>query len=84
MTKALISVTGLDTTGIIASAGEGTTVDFGNILAGLTGGALLAGLAVGATGGLGALVVSLIPVLLGAVVAVGIAYLTVALRPALV
>ena len=71
-------------TGIIASADEGTTVDFGNILAGLTGGALLAGLAVGATGGLGALFVSLIPVLLGAVVAVGIAYLTVALRQALV
>ncbi len=72
-------------TGIVASAAEGATqIDFGGILAGLTGGALIAGLAVGATGGLGALFISLIPVLLGAAVAVGIAYLTVALRQAFV
>ena len=71
-------------TGIVAGASEGASIDFGGILAGLTGGALLAGLAVGATGGLGALFVSLIPVLLGACVAVGIAYLTIALRQAFV
>ncbi len=70
-------------TGIIASSSD-ATIDFGNILAGLTGGALLAGLAVGASGGLGALFLSLIPVLLGAVVAVIIAYLTIALRQAFV
>ena len=70
-------------TGIVAGA-EGTTIDFGNILAGLTGGALLAGLAIGASGGLGALFISLVPVLLGAVVAVAIAYLTIALRQAFV
>lgn len=70
-------------TGIIATSGD-TAIDFGNILAGLTGGALLASLAIGATGGLGTLFISLIPVLLGAVVAVGIAYLTIALRQAFV
>ncbi len=71
-------------TGIITSLGEGTSIDFSSILAGLTGGALLAGLAISASGGLGALFISLIPVLLGAVVAVVVAYLTIAMRQALV
>ena len=71
-------------TGLVATAAEGTVIDLNSLVSGLVGGTLLAGLAIGATGGLGALFISLIPVLLGAVVAVAIAYLTIALRQALV
>ncbi len=71
-------------TGLVATAAEGTVIDLSSLISGLIGGTLLAGLAVGASGGLGALFISLIPVLLGAAVAVGVAYLTVALRQALV
>ena len=71
-------------TGIIASVAEGTTVDFTGIAAGLIGGAFLGGLAISTSGGLGALFISLIPVLIGAVVAVAIAYVTIAARQAFV
>ncbi|MBR3320144.1 hypothetical protein IKG20_02460 [Candidatus Saccharibacteria bacterium] len=70
-------------TGLIASA-EGVQIDFTSIVAGLVGGTLLGGLAVGATGGLGAIFIGLLPVLIGAVLAVGIAYLTIAARQAFV
>ena len=70
-------------TGIIASA-EGVQIDFSSLVAGLLGGTLLGGLAVGATGGLGAIFIALIPVLLGAVLAVIIAYLTIVARQAFV
>ncbi|MBR5389252.1 hypothetical protein IK146_01690 [Candidatus Saccharibacteria bacterium] len=71
-------------TGIIASAAEGTKIDFSNIVSGLIGGGLIAGLAVGASGGLGAIFFSLLPVLLTAVFAVAIAYVTIAARQAFV
>ena len=71
-------------TGIIAGAAEGTKIDFSNIVSGLIGGGLIAGLAVGATGGLGAIFFSLIPVLLAAFFAVIIAYVTIAARQAFV
>ena len=70
-------------TGLIASA-EGVQVDFSGLVAGLIGGTALGGLAIGASGGLGAIFIALLPVLLGAVLAVGIAYLTIVARKAFV
>lgn len=75
---------GITATGIIANAAEGTQIDFSNIVSGLIGGGLIAGLAIGATGGLGAIFISLLPVLLAAVFAVAIAYITIAARQAFV
>ena len=71
-------------TGIIAGAAEGTKIDFSNIVSGLIGGGLIAGLAIGASGGLGAIFISLLPVLLAAFFAVVIAYITIAARQAFV
>ena len=68
-------------TGIITNA-EGATIDFTTIVSGLIGGTILGAFAVGATGGFGALFISLIPILIGAVLAVGIAYLTIVARQA--
>ena len=70
-------------TGLIASA-EGVTIDFTSIVAAIVSGAAIGGLAIGASGGLGAIFIAIIPVLLGAVLAVGIAYLTIAARQAFV
>ncbi|MBR3319222.1 MFS transporter [Candidatus Saccharibacteria bacterium] len=75
---------GITATGIIANATEGTQIDFSNIVSGLIGGGLIAGLAIGASGGLGAIFISLLPVLLAAVFAVAIAYITIAARQAFV
>lgn len=75
---------GITATGIIANAAEGTQIDFSNIVSGLIGGGLIAGLAIGASGGLGAIFISLLPVLLAAVFAVAIAYITIAARQAFV
>lgn len=72
-------------TGIIATAeGASSQIDFSNIVAGLIGGTVIAGLAAGASGGLGAIFISLIPVLLAAVLSVAIAYITIAARQAFV
>lgn len=70
--------------GIVADVATGTAIDFSSVVAGLIGGAALSALAVGASGGLGAIFVALLPVLLGAVLAVGIAYLTIVARKAFV
>lgn len=79
---------GITPTGLIASASAGATVssDLGYtaLVAALGGGTILAGVAAGASGGLGYIFIALIPVLLGAVVAILIAYITVAARQALV
>lgn len=72
-------------TGIIATTeGASAQIDFSNIVAGLIGGTVIAGLAAGASGGLGAIFISLIPVLLAAVLSVAIAYITIAARQAFV
>ncbi|MBR2586966.1 hypothetical protein IKE71_01170 [Candidatus Saccharibacteria bacterium] len=71
-------------TGLVANATEGVEINYSGIVSGLVGGTFLGGLAISVTGGFGALFISLIPVLLGAVVAVAIAYLTIAARQAFV
>lgn len=70
-------------TGLVATA-EGVQIDFTSIVAALVGSAAVGGLVIGATGGLGAIFIALLPVLLGAVLAVGIAYLTIAARQAFI
>ncbi|MBQ6395984.1 DMT family transporter [Candidatus Saccharibacteria bacterium] len=75
--------TSIAPTGILASSETGD-MDFTALVAVLTGTVAITGFTIAATGGLGALFLTLIPVLLGAVAAIVIAYITVATRQALI
>lgn len=75
--------TSITPTGILA-ASSNQEINYSSIVAALSGGAIITGLVVGATGGFGALFLALVPVLLGAIIAIVIAYITVAARQALV
>ena len=72
-------------TGMLAAAGSSSTeLSYSAIVGALLGTVAIGGIAIGAAGGLGYLFFSLIPVLLGAVVAVFIAFITISARQAFV
>lgn len=72
-------------TGLLASATGGSgEISYSALLGALAGGGALAGVAIGAAGGLGYIFLTLIPVLLGAVVSIVAAFATVAARQAFV
>ncbi|MBR3256950.1 hypothetical protein IKG02_01520 [Candidatus Saccharibacteria bacterium] len=72
-------------TGILASAGSSSSsISYSALAGGLAGGTAIAGLAIGATGGFGYLFFSLLAVLLGAVVSILIAFVTIATRQAFI
>ncbi|MBR3180555.1 hypothetical protein IKF63_00550, partial [Candidatus Saccharibacteria bacterium] len=72
-------------TGIIAeSTTSSAGLSYTALVGALTGGAALVGIALGATGGLGYIFFSLLAVLLGAALAILVAFITIAARQALV
>ncbi len=71
-------------TGLLAASGETLEFNYAGLLAAIVSGTLLTTLSVGAAGGIGYIFISLLPVLLGAVVAIVIAFLTIASRQAFV
>ena len=70
-------------TGIVASS-TSSSIDYTLLVGAFSGAVIATGFAIGATGGLGYVFLSLLPVLLAAVVSVIIAYITIAARQALV
>lgn len=70
-------------TGIVASS-TSSSIDYTLLVGAFSGAVIATGFAIGATGGLGYVFLSLLPVLLAAVVSVIIAYITIATRQALV
>lgn len=77
---------GVRETAIANGATEFTNVGvtWAELFAGLAGGGVIAGLAIGMSGGLTAVLLSLIPVLIGAVAAVAVGLITIALRQSVV
>ncbi|MDO4528215.1 MAG: hypothetical protein Q4C03_05475, partial [bacterium] len=70
--------------GLLAGAASGAEINYVSLVGYLTGATLLGGLAIATSGGLGAIFLSLIPTLLAAIVAIAIAYITIATRQAMI